>query len=80
MQVFLKGGNKENSKAKRKTTETRVQQSQLRKNETEQDPGGFLGMETLSQDPASSSRDTQNSIFEFFYRTRTPNKWKMLTA
>ena len=34
----------------------------------------------LGQGPGSASRDTQNSIFELFCRTGTPNKWKMLTS
>ena len=34
----------------------------------------------LGQDPGSTSRDTHNNIFELFCRTKTPNKWKMLST
>ena len=32
----------------------------------------------LGQGPGSASRDTHDNIFELFYRTKTPNKQKML--
>ena len=34
----------------------------------------------LGQDPGSASRDTHNNISELFCKTKTPNKWKMLTT
>lgn len=34
----------------------------------------------LGQDPGSSSRNIHKNIFEPFCRTKTPNKWKMLTT
>ena len=34
----------------------------------------------LGQDPGSASRDTQNSMFELFFRIKISNKWKMLTT
>ena len=32
----------------------------------------------LGEGPGSALRDTHNNIFELFYRTKTPNKQKML--
>ena len=32
----------------------------------------------LEQGPGSAPRDIHNNIFELFYRTKTPNKWKIL--
>ena len=32
----------------------------------------------LEQGPSSTSRNTRNNIFELFYRTKSPNKWKIL--
>ena len=34
----------------------------------------------LGQGPGSASRDKHNNIFELVYRTKTPNKWKILTT
>ena len=34
----------------------------------------------LGQGPNSSSRDTYNNIFVLFCRTKTPDRWKMLTT
>ena len=34
----------------------------------------------LRQDPGSPSRDTHDNISELFCRTKTPNKWQMLTT
>ena len=43
---------------------------------------GWGSQETLvqpwEQGPGSSSRDIHNNIFELYWRTKTPNKWKML--
>ena len=34
----------------------------------------------LRQDPGSASRDAQNSLFEFLFRIKISNKWKMLAT
>ena len=41
---------------------------------------GRGSQETIVQGPGSPSKDTRNSIFELFCRTKTPTKWKTLTT